>query len=137
MKEHSETFMSSIQVDYDYELQAWSPRWAAFLEEVTGGDEARMNLLQEIAGYVLYSDNSLQKCFFLMGDGANGKSVYLDILSAVFGDENVSSIEMSGLVEPFQRIHLLNSIVNISTETKTDVKGAESVFKTTDRKSVV
>ncbi len=129
MKEHSETFMSSIQVDYDYEPEAWSPRWAAFLEEVTGGDEARMNLLQEIAGYVLYSDNSLQKCFFLMGDGANGKSVYLDILSAVFGDENVSSIEMSGLVEPFQRIHLLNSIVNISTETKTDVKGAESVFK--------
>ena len=47
----------------------------------------------------------------------------------MFGDENVSSIEMSGLVEPFQRIHLLNSIMNISTETKTDVKGAESVFK--------
>ena len=42
------------------------------------------------------------------------------ITNAVFGDENMSSIEMSGLVEPFQRIHLLNSIVNISTETKTD-----------------
>lgn len=127
--EHSETYMSSMQVDYDYDENADCPRWRQFVSEVTNGDEGRMNLLQEIAGYVLFSDNRLQKCFFLMGDGANGKSVFLDILSAVFGETNVSNVEMSGLVEPFQRIHLLNSILNISTETRSDVKGAESVFK--------
>lgn len=129
VKEHSESFMSSVQVDYDYDPDASSPVWRRFLDEVCQGDEARSYLLQEIAGYVLFSDNSLQKCFFLIGDGSNGKSVYLDVLTAIFGRENVSSIEMSGLVESFQRIHLLNSIVNISTETRSDVKGAESVFK--------
>ena len=126
---HSETFMSSIQVDYDYDPEAYSLRWQSFIEQVCEGDERRIALLQEIAGYVLFSDNSLQKCFFLIGDGANGKSVYLDILTDLFGNENVSNVEMSGLVEPFQRIHLLTSIVNISAETRSDVKGAESVFK--------
>lgn len=128
-KEHSEAFMSSIQVGYDYDKNAMCPQWQKFIEDITAGDERRMDLLQEIAGYVLFTDNSLQKCFFLMGDGANGKSVFLDVLAAVFGEGNVSNVEMSGLVEPFQRIHLLNSIVNISSETRSDVKGAEAVFK--------
>lgn len=127
--EHSETFMSSVQVPYDYVPDAYAPRWATFIADICEGDERRMALLQEIAGYVLFSDNSLQKCFFLIGDGANGKSVFLDILTDLFGYDSVSNVEMSGLVEPFQRIHLLTSIVNISTETRTDVKGAESIFK--------
>lgn len=126
---HSEAYMSSIQVPYDYDPEAYAPEWERFISEVAEDDERKMMLLQEIAGYVLYADNSLQKCFFLIGDGANGKSVYLDVLGDVFGAENVSNVEMSGLVEPFQRIHLLTSIVNISTETRSDVKGAESVFK--------
>ena len=126
---HSETFLSSIQVPYDYDPEAFSPLWMKFIDDICESDERRMALLQEIAGYVLFEDNSLQKCFFLIGDGANGKSVYLDVLMDVFGSENVSNVEMSGLVEPFQRIHLLTSIVNISTETRSDVKGAESVFK--------
>ena len=85
--------------------------------------------MQEIAGYVLFNDCSLQKCFFLLGDGANGKSVFLDVMAAVFGAGNISNVEMSGLVEPFQRIRLYSSILNISSETQTDVKGAESIFK--------
>ncbi|MBQ9526887.1 MAG: toprim domain-containing protein [Fretibacterium sp.] len=128
-KEHSEAFMSSMQVDYSYKKEADCPRWRQFIEEVTDGNKRRMDLLQEIAGYVLFTDNSLQKCFFLMGDGANGKSVFLDVLAAVFGEGNTSNVEMSGLVEPFQRIHLLNSIVNISSETHSNVKGSEAVFK--------
>ena len=67
--------------------------------------------------------------FFLLGEGANGKSVYLDVLTHVFGSGNISNVEMSGLIEPFQRIRLYSSILNISSETQSDVKGAESVFK--------
>jgi len=129
VQDHSETDLSSVQAPYDYDPEAFSPGWAKFIEEIAGGDEDKINLLQEIAGYVLFSDNSLQKCFFLIGEGANGKSVFLDVLSAVFGEDNVSNVEMSGLVEPFQRIHLLNSVLNISSETQSNVKGAESIFK--------
>lgn len=127
--EHSEAFMSSIQAEYSYNPNADCPLWRQFIEEVAMEDDARIALLQEIAGYVLFSDNSLQKCFFLIGEGANGKSVYLDILTALYGRDNVSTVEMSGLAEPFQRIHLLTSILNISSETQSNVKGAEAIFK--------
>lgn len=126
---HCEGDLCSIQAEYDYDPDAFSQRWISFVEEVCEGDERKANLLQEIAGYVLFNDCSLQKCFFLLGDGANGKSVFLDVLAATFGEKNVSNVEMSGLVEPFQRIRLYSSILNISSETQTDVKGAESIFK--------
>ena len=128
-REHREADLCSIQADYDYDPDAFSQRWISFVEEICEGDERKANLLQEIAGYVLFNDCSLQKCFFLLGDGANGKSVFLDVMAAVFGPGNVSNVEMSGLVEPFQRIRLYSSILNISSETQTDVKGAESIFK--------
>lgn len=129
MREHSEADMSSIQVGYDYEIDAKCPKWEKFISEVMADREPSMKLLQEMTGYILYSDCSLQKCFFLIGDGANGKSVFLNVIRAVFDAANVSTVEMSSLIEPFQRINLLSSLVNISTETSSNVKGAESLFK--------
>ena len=126
---HSPSFMSTVQVPYDYNENADCPMWKKFLSEIMAGRELSMKLLQEMTGYILYADSSLQKCFFLMGDGANGKSVFLNVIRAVFGEANVSNVEMSSLIEPFQRINLINSLVNISTETSSNVKGAESIFK--------
>lgn len=126
---HSPSFMSTVQAPYDYDDSADCPMWKKFISEIMAEREASIKLLQEMAGYILYADSSLQKCFFLMGDGANGKSVFLNVLRAVFGEANVSNVEMSSLIEPFQRINLINSLVNISTETSSNVRGAESIFK--------
>lgn len=127
--QHSPSYLSSVQVDYAYDPEATCPRWEGFIRDITDDNVERQLLLQEMAGYVLFSDNSLQKCFYLLGSGANGKSVYLDVLAELFGRENISNVEMSSLIEPFQRIQLQHSIANLSTETQTNVKGAESIFK--------
>ena len=129
LKEHSESYMSTVQVDYDYDPQADCPLFKKFVNEIMDGREKSILLLQEMLGYILYADSSLQKCFFLQGDGANGKSVLLNTLCRVIGEANVSNVEMSSLVEPFQCISLMNSLVNISTETSSNVKGAEIIFK--------
>lgn len=121
--------MCTTQATYNYDKAACAPMWDEFIRTVCCGDEDKMLLLAEIAGYVLYEDCSLQKCFFLLGDGANGKSVFLDTLSEVFGEANVSNVPMSGLVEQFQRIRLLTSLLNLSSEVQSDVKGAEAIFK--------
>ena len=128
-RDHSEIYMSSVQAGYDYDPKADCPKWKKFISEIMSDRKPSMDLLQEMTGYILYIDSSLQKCFFLMGDGANGKSVFLNVIRAVFGEANVSNVEMSSLIEPFQRINLINSLVNISTETSSNVKGAESIFK--------
>ncbi len=128
-KDHNEVYLSSVQVPYDYDPSAQCSKWLKFVSEVMANRKPSMMLLQEAAGYVLFNDCSLQKCFFLIGDGANGKSVTLNVLAELFGKDNVSTVEMSALTEPFQRIALLTSYINISTETSSDVKGAESIFK--------
>ena len=128
-REHSPDDMSSIQVDYDFDEKAECERWTKFISEIMADRENSIKLLQEMAGYILYNNCDIQRAFFLIGDGANGKSVFLKVISAVFSEANVSNVEMSSLLEPFQRISLMNSLVNISTETSSNVKGAESLFK--------
>ncbi|NMC57394.1 MAG: hypothetical protein GYA50_09265, partial [Eubacteriaceae bacterium] len=127
--DHDEDDLCSMQAKYAYNKNKDCPMWKEFISSVCNFNEKRMALLQEIAGYVLFNDNSLQKCFFLLGSGGNGKSIFLNVLTELFGQDNVSNIEMSGLAENFQRIQLINSVLNISTETQTNVRGAESIFK--------
>ncbi len=128
-REHSPADMATIQMTYNYDPNAKCPLWELFVSQIMNYREDYIALLQEMAGYVLFEDCSLQKSFVLKGEGANGKSVCLNVLTAVFGDENVSNVSMSSLTDPFQRILLKDTLVNISAETNTNVKGAEDTYK--------
>jgi putative DNA primase/helicase len=128
-REHRETDYCTYCLDYPFNPDIQSPEWLKFLETVTNYDDKKICLLQELSGYVLYPDNRLQKCAVLIGSGANGKSVFLNVLTRIFGSQNVSNVEMSSLSQDFQVIQLMNSMLNISAETRTNVAGAESKFK--------
>ena len=66
--------------------QGDSPTWRAFLTDVTGGDAELMAYLQMVAGYCLTGVTSAHALFFLYGTGANGKSVFINVLSTILGD---------------------------------------------------
>ena len=129
MHAHSSKYYSTIQIGYEYSAGTECPKWKQFLEDVTGGDKGRKDVLQEIAGYCLTRDNRYQKAFFLIGDGSNGKSMYLHTLERLVTPDNCAHVEMSDLDEPFQRIGLHGKLVNLATETKSDIAGVETVFK--------
>ena len=128
-REHRAEDHCTYCLDYPYDPKAHSPEWLGFLDTVTNHDDKKICLLQELSGYVLFPDNRLQKCAVLIGSGANGKSVFLNVLTKIFGSANVSNVEMSSLSQDFQVIQLMNSMLNISAETRTNVAGAESKFK--------
>ena len=128
-REHRETDYCTYCLDYPYNPHIKSNEWEEFLASVTDNDDKKICLLQELSGYVLFPDNRLQKCAVLIGSGANGKSVFLNVLTKIFGSCNVSNVEMSSLAQDFQAIQLMNSMLNISAETRTNVTGAESRFK--------
>lgn len=129
MLPHSRDYYSSIQMAYPYDPDATCPEWDKFLEDVTAGDPGRHNLIQEMFGYCLTKDARYQKCFCMIGTGANGKSVLLTVLEAMVGEANTSHIEIAFLNSDFQRIKLFNSLVNICNDMKTDVSGTESFLK--------
>ena len=72
------------QVDYDPAAQA--PVWEAFIQSVTGGDAQLAEYLQVMVGYCLCGSTREQCMFFLYGDGANGKSTFLETLAKMLGD---------------------------------------------------
>ena len=128
-REHRETDYCTYCLPYPYVEGAMCREWETFISTVTDFDEKRQAFLQEFAGYILYPDNRIHKCAALVGEGANGKSVYFNALSNVFGKENVSRITVSNLSQDFQAINLLGAMLNISSENKTDFYGAEETFK--------
>ena len=74
------------------------PRWLAFLSDVTGNDRQLIEYLQRMVGYCLTGATSAHALFFLYGTGANGKSVFTNVISTIFGDY-ASSAPMDTFVE--------------------------------------
>ena len=60
-------------------------RWLVFIEEVTAGDKGLALFLQKFCGYLHSDKRGEQIILFLLGDGANGKSVFLDVIKYVLG----------------------------------------------------
>jgi len=74
------------------------PTWRQFLDEVTGGDAELQAYLQRMVGYCLTGVTSAHALFFLYGTGANGKSVFANVVSTILGDY-ASTASMDTFVE--------------------------------------
>ena len=124
-RDHNPSDYCSIIMDYDYDSAARCPVWENFIEDVTDENPIRAEILQFIAGYVLMNDCRYQKIFLLVGSGGNGKSVYLEIIQKLFGSENVTHVEPTGLAAEFQRIRLKDSLLNIGSDINSDFSRGE------------
>ena len=109
-------YFSPVVFPYAYEPESEAPRWFAFLEEVLEGDRERIRLLQEWFGLMLLPDTSFHKFLVLEGEGANGKSVVLEILGAMLGEENVTHVPLGLFGERFQLTPTLGKLANIAPE---------------------
>jgi putative DNA primase/helicase len=69
-----------------FDPHATCPRWNQFLHEITGGNPNFISFVQRAVGYSLTGLTQEQCLFFLHGSGANGKSVFLNVISTLFGD---------------------------------------------------
>lgn len=126
---HSPDDLSTIQMTYDYDPEALCEKWRKFIFEIMSGDRRKIYLLQEAVGYVLCADCRLQTGFMLIGNGANGKSVFLSVLRNLFNPENCKSIEISQLAQPFYAIQLKDKLANFCSELGSEFKKAEAMFK--------
>ena len=84
------TKMSSVV----YDKEATSPRWLKFIDEITLGDKELGIYLQSLMGYCLTGRTDDQSLYVMHGDGANGKSVFVNVVRKVLG-EYATGIEQS------------------------------------------
>jgi putative DNA primase/helicase len=125
----SALWFSTVAFPFSYDRRAKCDRWLAFLDEVLEGDVERIALLQEWVGYLLTPDTSQHKFVIAEGEGANGKSVFLDVVTALVGPENVSHVPLEMFGVRFQLTATLGKLANICAEVGEMDRVAEGFFK--------
>lgn len=128
-REHRKDDYCTYCLDYPYDPDAKSSDWEQYLLTTTDYDDKKIALLQEFAGYAMFEDYPIHKALALIGDGRNGKSIYVNAIRDVYGASNVSTVSMSDLTKDFHAVDLKYSMLNIASETRSDVTGAEENFK--------
>jgi putative DNA primase/helicase len=121
----------TYQLPYDFVPSATAPMFTKFLNEVLPETESQM-ILAEYLGYLFIKSGvlKLEKSLLLYGYGANGKSVFFEIVNALLGGEkNVSNYSLQSLTNEngYFRAMLANKLVNYGTEINGKLE--TSIFK--------
>lgn len=118
------------QLSFDYDENATAPRFQEYLNEVLP-DKSAQNVLAEYCGYIFVKDLKLEKALILYGSGANGKSVFFDVITALFGSENVSNYDVGSLCDEsgYNRAMIQNTLINYGSEIGTSRQFKCDTFK--------
>ena len=101
-------FFTRNGLGYDFAPDAPPPtRWLSFLREVWPGEPELAALLQEVTGYLLLPDTSLQKMFVWDGPTRGGKGTWGRVLFDLIGPANCCAPPLAG----FGRDPILASLV--------------------------
>lgn len=85
LRDHRPSDMVTKELGFAYDPDATADRWLRYLEEVIPDPEIRA-YLQRAVGMALLGDTSEGAFFVLWGETGCGKSQFLEVLNAVFGD---------------------------------------------------
>jgi len=113
---HSPDFYSNVRVPISYDEEEKCKLFERVIDEITQGDKSLINVIQEIFGYCLIAGIKAEKAFMFFGSGSNGKSLIANILIALVGMNNVSTIPLKQFSEQFGLEGLIGKALNIATE---------------------
>lgn len=121
------------RIPWDYCPEAYSELADKVFEKLSCSDSDIRSLLEECIGSCFYRSNALAggKAFILTGDKSNGKSTYLDMISNVLGNRNVSALDMAELDERFSTATISGMLANIGDDIADDFLSGKtlSIFK--------
>ena len=115
---HTPDFVSLVQYNVKYDPEAECPIWERCMDAWTAGEEQteKKMLLQQYSGYILTSSMYYDKAMFLVGDGGNGKSTFIDTLGMVIGSSAVAHIDLEALYGQYGMKGLIGKRLNIIEE---------------------
>lgn len=112
LKEWVTSSYSVIKLPVAWHENATCPEWIAALESWIP-DEVTRDFVQEFIGYCLIPDTSMRAAVFLYGGGMNGKSLFLHIITKLFGRRHITEIPLHRLTSRFEVAYLQDQLVNI------------------------
>ena len=119
LREYDKKDFLTYQLPFEYEPEADALDFKKYLDTVLPDIQQQM-ILAEYIGYVFISQKNLklEKSLILYGSGANGKSVFFEIITALLGNENVTSYSLQSLTDEngYSRAKLSNKLLNYASE---------------------
>ena len=114
-KEHTPSYLSTVQLNVEYNPQVDCPQFKKFLNEVL--DCKLIPLVQEIVGYLLTTNTASQKAFVFWGPARTGKSTLLWVVEyLLLGKKNVSNIPWQEIGDKFKTAELLGKLANVFSD---------------------
>lgn len=117
------------KINFDYVPGAYSELLDNTLDKIACNDDGIRALLEEIAGYTFYRRNELRKAFILTGDKANGKSTYIDLITYMLGDDNISALDLADLDSRFKTAEVVGKLLNAGDDIGDDFIKNPAIFK--------
>jgi putative DNA primase/helicase len=114
------------QLPFSYDTTATAPLFQRYLDKVLPEKELQ-DILAEYIGYVFVKNLKLEKVLLLYGSGANGKSVFFEIVNAMLGRENISNFSLTSLNNETYRSNLEDKLLNYGSEIKGSLES--DIFK--------
>lgn len=93
-----------------------APEFARFCDTSLEKDKEKIRLLLQIISYCISELQIAKVGFFLIGEANSGKSLILELVQAIVGDDYVTNIPFDKLGNRFNKSRLILSRVNICTE---------------------
>lgn len=106
------------KIPWDYNPDAESKLVDRVLDKLSCNDTDTRYLLEEVAGACLYRSNTLGggRMVVLVGDKSNGKSTFLDMLKAMLGNQNYSTLDAKELGDRFSTSMMFGKLANIGDD---------------------
>lgn len=119
------------RIEHNFNPAAYSELMDSTLNKLSCQDKDIRALLEECVGYCFYRRNELGKAFILTGDKSNGKSTFLDVVAAILGEDNISTLDIKELGDRFSTSMIFGKLANIADDIGDDfLQGTQvSVFK--------
>ena len=112
LEEHNPDYYFKNLIPVNYIDGAVCPQINSFIESTI--ENKYQETAYEIVAFTLYRKYFIQKAIMLTGIGQNGKSVYLDILAKLFGEDNLSHEQLQGICHSnFSSAELYGKLANI------------------------
>ncbi len=102
---------------YAFDPNATCPIFFKYLDEIFLGKQAQIDFLQEAVGYILQRSIPVHTLFLLVGNGSIGKSVLINTITSLFGEDNTSNINLTRLSDEYYVLDLFGKMLNVSSET--------------------
>lgn len=97
LRRHDPKHGSTVQFTIPWSPKAVCPEFDRWLPQVVHTDD--ITRAWQMLGYLLVPGNWLHESLLFTGDGRNGKSVMLDLVMAIVGDDNCASIDPVQIAE--------------------------------------